>query len=73
MRRVDGSWECSYCATPLDTAGNELRVTMHVPEQAPAVRVLELDGVELHRCNTYGAPTKANVWEELAWEREARD
>ena len=51
MRLQDGRYECVICRTELDVPIiGEPRTSIHIPRDDPGVRVLEYDGVEIHRC-----------------------
>jgi hypothetical protein len=51
MRLHDGRYECANCGAQLDipTRG-EPKVTFHATGGKPNVRVLKLEGREIHRC-----------------------
>jgi hypothetical protein len=51
MRLRDGRYECARCGAVLDvTVDEEPNVTIHATGGGPNVRVLTLDGREIHRC-----------------------
>jgi hypothetical protein len=51
MRRHDGRYECANCGAQLDIPANgEPNVTFHAAGGKPNVRVLKLNGREIHRC-----------------------
>ncbi len=51
MRQHDGKWVCAHCGAELDVPkGAEPKVTIHAASGKPNVRVLMLDGKEIHRC-----------------------
>ena len=51
MRLVDGRYECAQCGAKLDVPGGaEPRVMIKAEGGARTVRVLIVDGVEIHSC-----------------------
>ena len=51
MRKRDGKWTCKQCGTILDVpAGRKPDVTIAAASGQPNVRILTIDGVEVHRC-----------------------
>jgi hypothetical protein len=55
MRLVDGRYECALCGEVLDIPfGAEPTVVLHAASGRPNVRVISVDGVEVHRCNVTG-------------------
>jgi hypothetical protein len=55
MRLVDGRYECAHCGEVLDIPfGAEPTVVFHAASGKPNMRVILVDGVEVHRCNVTG-------------------
>ena len=51
MRLHDGRYECANCGAHLEVATRgEPKVTFHATGGKPNVRVLKLEGREIHRC-----------------------
>ena len=51
MRLGDGRYECVHCGAQLYIPlVNEPRVTIHAVSDQPNMRVLALNGVEIHHC-----------------------
>ena len=51
MRQIDGRWVCVECGAVLDIASDENpKATIHAASGKPNVRVLVVDGKEVHRC-----------------------
>jgi hypothetical protein len=51
MRLHDGRYECANCGERLAvSADGEPNVTFHAAGGKPNVRVLKIDGIEIHRC-----------------------
>ena len=51
MRLQNGSWQCAYCGAELDIPDrNKVREMLVGTQGEPNVRVLLIDGIELHRC-----------------------
>jgi hypothetical protein len=51
LRLHDGRYECAHCGAILDIPLTESPVvTMTARSGAPNVRILKLDGREIHRC-----------------------
>jgi hypothetical protein len=51
MRLRNGHYECAYCGAELDIPpGAQPRVTFHAASGKPNVRVLQVEGREIHRC-----------------------
>jgi hypothetical protein len=51
MRLVDGRYECALCGAKLDIPGeDEPRVMIKAGGGTQPVRVLMMDGVEIHSC-----------------------
>ena len=51
MRLIDGRYECAYCGAVLDLPSDaEPMVVFHASSGRPNVRVISLDGNEIHRC-----------------------
>jgi hypothetical protein len=51
MRLRDGRYECANCGVQLDvTPHGEPNATIHAAGGKPNVRVLKVDGREIHRC-----------------------
>jgi hypothetical protein len=55
MRLHDGRYECANCGERLEIdERGEPNVTFHATGGKPNVRVLKLDGREIHRCEVGG-------------------
>ena len=51
MRLVDGRYECAHCGAVLDIdADAEPMVVVHAASGRPNMRVITVDGDEVHRC-----------------------
>ena len=51
MRLVDGRYECAHCGTVLEMAPEaEPRVVFHAASGQPNMRVITVEGREIHRC-----------------------
>ena len=51
MRTDDGQYECGNCGTFLDGPfPQQLKAVIHGASGKPNLRVLTMEGVELHRC-----------------------
>jgi hypothetical protein len=52
MKLLDGRYVCTHCGTVLKfpVTSPDPHVTVRVQSGSPSVRVLSLDGRELHRC-----------------------
>jgi hypothetical protein len=52
LRIEDGQWRCTWCGAFLEGVPLEQRpvVTLHASGGEPNVRVVTVDGVEVHRC-----------------------
>jgi hypothetical protein len=60
MRRLDGRYECANCGARLEvTPDGEPNVTFHAAGGKPNVRVLRLEGREIHRCEIGGPNERA--------------
>ena len=52
MRVRDGTYQCSMCGTTLDVVPNVLpQVTIIAAGGKPNIRILTVDGREVHRCD----------------------
>jgi len=51
MRKRRGRWTCKQCGTVLDVpAGRRPDVMIAAASGQPNVRILTIDGAEIHRC-----------------------
>jgi hypothetical protein len=51
MRLVDGRYECAQCGTVLEIAREvEPKVVFHAASGQPNIRVITIEGQEIHRC-----------------------
>jgi hypothetical protein len=52
MRELDGQWACRECGAVVDGVppGRTPKVTINAASGRPNVRVLTIDGEEVHRC-----------------------
>jgi len=67
MRMVNGAWQCLYCQAELDVPdGRQPRPMLIGQSGKPNVRVLILDGKEIHRCEIRGVyPSETRPHQEL--------
>jgi len=61
VRIEDGRWRCTWCGAFLDDVPLEKRpvVTLHASGGSPNVRVVTVDGEEVHRCPEPAAHQRA--------------
>lgn len=51
MRKRRGHWECKQCGAVVDVpAGRQPDVMIAAASGQPNVRILTIDGTEIHRC-----------------------
>ena len=51
MRQLDGRWVCVECGATIDVPnGKDPKPTIHAASGKPNMRVLMIDGKEVHRC-----------------------
>jgi len=61
MRRVDGHYECVLCGAVLDVAEDATPlVTLVASGGEPNMRVISIDGVQLHACPAGAKATKVD-------------
>ena len=74
VRQRDGRYECARCGAVLNIAEDEVPlVTVHGASGRGNERVINVDGVEFHRCNAPNdsAEVRRKVLEILGAETEA--
>jgi len=86
VRQTNSGYQCAQCGAPLDLSKDALpRTSFSHGSGQPRVRILSVDGADVHRCVVLGGPAieadfpsirtppRVDVYAEIQHERKARE